>query len=303
MSFQPAFWPHQPQHLLCLRKEWRSLTNAEQSSYIEAELCLLALPTQAMQVFPNTTTRYDDLTAAHQNLTDIIHNVAQFHPWHRYFLLAHEILLQNECNYTGPMPWWDERVDAGAFINSSLLTPEAFGGNGQGDDNCLQDGPFANMTLTIGPGTADTNTVHCLSRAISDSGMFSSAETSAANVAACNALTTYYEMWECIFPTGPHGSGHFGIGGTMADMYASPVDPLFYLHHSCIDRHWWEWQNEDPATRTYQMGGYTTQTEPATGWVNTTLDYVLTTWGIIPDVTINDVMDTEGGYLCYTYDY
>ncbi|RDW91660.1 hypothetical protein BP5796_02825 [Coleophoma crateriformis] len=154
----------------------------------------------------------------------MLHSFTHGHP---YFLQAHEILLQNECNYTGSMPWWDECVDAGAFISSSLLALEAFGGNVQGDDNCLQDDPFANMTLTNGPGTADTNTVHCLTRAISDSGLFSSAETSAANVAACNALTTYCEMWECIFPTGPHGRGHSRIGGTIADTYASPVNPFF----------------------------------------------------------------------------
>lgn len=39
------------------------------------------------------------------------------------------------------------------------------------------------------------------------------------------------------------------------------------------------------------------------GWVNATLDFPLTIYDILPDVTIADVMDPEGGYLCYTYDY
>ena len=33
----------------------------------------------------------------------------------------------------------------------------------------------------------------------------------------------------------------------------------------------------------------------------TTLNHVLTSLGVIPDVRIKDVMDTRGGYLCYTF--
>lgn len=32
-----------------------------------------------------------------------------------------------------------------------------------------------------------------------------------------------------------------------------------------------------------------------------TLDHVLTAFGYIPDVTVRDVMDTRGGYLCFEY--
>ena len=78
---------------------------------------------------------------------------------------------------------------------------------------------------------------------------------------------------------------------------------LFHLHHGSLDRNWWKWQNEDPSVRTYELGGYTTQTEPSTGWVNTTLNYTLHTYGILPNVTVGTVMDTKGGYLCYEYNF
>ena len=42
---------------------------------------------------------------------------------------------------------------------------------------------------------------------------------------------------------------------------------------------------------------------PTGGYEEVTLDYVLSSWGVLPDVTVYDVMDTEGGYLCYEYDY
>ena len=80
------------------------------------------------------------------------------------------------------------------------------------------------------------------------------------------------------------------------------LDPLFYLHHGWIDRLWWAWQSQDPTNRLYQLGGYTTQSEPKSGWVNTTLNYTLYSYNILPNVTVGQVMDTEGGYLCYNYD-
>jgi len=32
-----------------------------------------------------------------------------------------------------------------------------------------------------------------------------------------------------------------------------------------------------------------------------TLNHVMGSLGIIPDITVRDVMDTKGGYLCYEY--
>jgi tyrosinase len=81
------------------------------------------------------------------------------------------------------------------------------------------------------------------------------------------------------------------------------LDPLFYLHHGFVDRLWWKWQSEDPANRTYQLGGFSTQRSQGGVLEETTLDYVMSTYGIRPNVTVRDVMDIQGGYLCYTYDY
>jgi tyrosinase len=49
------------------------------------------------------------------------------------------------------------------------------------------------------------------------------------------------------------------------------------------------------------IAGYTTQDEPATGWVNATLDDELNMYGIIPNAKIRDVMDIGGDLLCMEY--
>ena len=121
----------------------------------------------------------------------------------------------------------------------------------------------------------------------------------------------------------------------MRDALTSPADPIFYVHHSWVDKLWCDWQKSDPETRLYAISGPNYQS-PEVGFPEypgvmdeedatifgspgeeirrlqqlgkngdpgneTTLEHILTTLGVIPDATINDVMDTRGGYLCYEY--
>jgi tyrosinase len=88
----------------------------------------------------------------------------------------------------------------------------------------------------------------------------------------------------------------------MADVDSSPGDPVFFMHHGFIDRNWRIWQEADTANRLYQMNGYTTQ-NCGTRCQETTLDYELDIHNIIGGATVNDMMDTTGGMLCYVYDY
>jgi tyrosinase len=55
-----------------------------------------------------------------------------------------------------------------------------------------------------------------------------------------------------------HPGGHWAVGGlygTMTDTYCSPADPIFYLHHSNIDRTWWSWQTRNLAVREAEISG------------------------------------------------
>lgn len=49
-------------------------------------------------------------------------------------------------------------------------------------------------------------------------------------VDACNSRGTFADMAGCS-EGGAHAWGHNGIGAVMQDVYASPADPAFWLHH------------------------------------------------------------------------
>jgi tyrosinase len=52
-----------------------------------------------------------------------------------------------------------------------------------------------------------------------------------------------------------HPPPHGFVGGLQADTWASPGDPIFFLHHAQLDRVWSIWQNLDPNRRTYALDG------------------------------------------------
>lgn len=97
----------------------------------------------------------------------------------------------------------------------------------------------------------------------------------------------------------PHGYGHNGIGAVMSQVAGSPSDPVFFMHHGFVDHSWYLWQNADTANRNTQINGCSDSANPCTPLTG---DYVLSSQGLRPAVTVNDVLNTQGGYLCYVYD-
>jgi tyrosinase len=81
-----------------------------------------------------------------------------------------------------------------------------------------------------------------------------SAGSSKANVDACLAMATFDRAWPCIEGS-PHAGGHGGVGGQMQNGVSSPGDPLFYLHHTWLDKVFWDWQARDRKARTTSISG------------------------------------------------
>ncbi|PVH96203.1 Di-copper centre-containing protein [Periconia macrospinosa] len=230
------------------RVPWTNLTSDEKTAYINADLCLINAP--AKSGLEGAVTRWDDIQWPHIVQSATVHNVGAFLPFHRYYLTAHEHLIRTECGYTGRMPYWDEFAAIGRMYDTDMFDDQYFGGNGTDDGTYrVIDGQFANLTLRwIGDGSVKD---HKLTR-MNDEGALN--KTDQKNIDKCNAITNYTSAWEC-WSSGPHGAGHEAIGGIMVDGTLSPGDPLFYLHHSYLDKLWWEWQKLDLPNRLLDVGG------------------------------------------------
>ncbi|RPA99457.1 Di-copper centre-containing protein [Choiromyces venosus 120613-1] len=105
-----------------------------------------------------------------------------------------------------------------------------------------------------------------------------------------------------------HAAGHASISGEagqMSDVYASPGDPIFYLHHASVDRQWWMWQNVDRKVRLKDATGpiivFDFPFGNHTRGKNITLDFEFGLLELAPLVPLGRVMDTQGDLLCYIY--
>lgn len=45
----------------------------------------------------------------------------------------------------------------------------------------------------------------------------------------------------------------------MINPLLSPGDPIFFLHHTYLDKLWWEWQSQDLSQRLTEIGGNNTR--------------------------------------------
>ncbi|KAI8931396.1 hypothetical protein NX059_011726 [Plenodomus lindquistii] len=286
------------------RVEWRSLSAEAKKDYTDAVLCLTKKPSELGNV---GTTRYDDFTYVHTTMDVQIHFVAQFLPWHRLFVQAYVDALR-DCNFKGVMPYWDWTLDSNDMINSSIWDPvSGFGGNGDPAIDplgpgtttikCVLDGPFAGLQVAW---VMEGENPHCLTRNWNNGtnypgDMFVKSYTPEilAGVAANNNFNDFRKSLE----NGPHGAVHSAIGGDMSPATA-PNDPLFFLHHSQIDRLWANWQALKPETRTMDFAGnrYARSTD-----MDATLDDNMSFMGLIPDAKVSDAMSIQTSRLCYSY--
>ena len=108
-----------------IRREWRSLSEAEKESYIAAAKCLTEIPSKSgangsvhdnfsyihSKIGKFCKTPPHSLNLARDLLSKVIlmhmkaHKAAQFLPWHRYFLYKYEELLQTQCGYSDSLPY------------------------------------------------------------------------------------------------------------------------------------------------------------------------------------------------------
>ncbi|KAK9421276.1 putative Heterokaryon incompatibility domain-containing protein [Seiridium unicorne] len=101
---------------------------------------------------------------------------------------------------------------------------------------------------------------------------------------------------------GLHSVGHFTYGGEPGgDIYTSPTDPMFWLHHGMIER---TWQNQQPLERVLQITGtQTINNSPASPnvAVEDIIDLFFVTPKGGPTSVIKIRVSTVAGLYCYIY--
>ncbi|KAF2743180.1 Di-copper centre-containing protein [Sporormia fimetaria CBS 119925] len=324
-----------------VRRDWAWMSSKERKAYIKAVQCLFASPSKSDPAkVPGARNRFDDFVAQHIDQAISIHGTGNFLSWHRYFVFGYEKALREECGYMGSQPYWNwfthqDNLRAspvfdgsdtsmggdGAFVphNGSVggagLIPLPSGEGG----GCIESGPFKGVQLNLGPvsptmaGEVKVNSTfaynpRCLKR---DLTTFASSNwltlENLYNVtlgAASANIATFQNELQGRFAQGflgMHAAGHFAIGGDAGDLFSSPNDPVFFLHHAMVDRVWWIWQALHLDQAKTIAGTITIDNNPPSR--NASLDDIIHTDSLnLDDRKIGDLLGTlDGTPFCYTY--
>ncbi|CAG8982280.1 hypothetical protein HYALB_00004514 [Hymenoscyphus albidus] len=330
-----------------VRKEYGDLTTDEKDDYVKSVKCLLGAPSKLSATqYPGAKNRYDDFVVVHINMTMHVHDTANFLHWHRYYIWAYETALRKECGYKGYQPlkyWnWGRYPDP---TTSPIFNGDAhsMGGNGEyvkhagqglglpntmvpagNGGGCVKTGPFANMTINLGPlaGSMDPAlkilnnprsdgygyNPRCLRRDVNT--YFTSRTLTPANIAAHIKSTTAIETFQKSLQTDTsaafslHTSGHYSIWGDPGgDFFVSPGEPVFWLHHGQVDRHWWIWQNQDPANRVQQYKGGTvmSQANSPAGKIDDVQTLSVVAPAGFAGIPSRNLVSSTAGPFCYVY--
>lgn len=211
-------------------------------------------------------------------------------PWHRYYLHLYETALRDECGYNGYLPYWNwskyfenptkssifdgseySLSGNGKSIPHGLLNVTNPGGSPPGSyilrppgtgGGCIQGGPFENLTLHLDAENDGASTPirvferkRCLQRDFYHPILQhrNSYENVTKLILDSESIHTFRPAME--LRMGVHPGGHEFIGGENLNLFTSPSDPVFFLHHAMIDRVWAIWQSRDPSTRHYALDG------------------------------------------------
>ncbi|KXS97306.1 hypothetical protein AC578_10720 [Pseudocercospora eumusae] len=327
------------------RREWDTLCPDEKRAYIQAVQCMLQKPSISGDLAPGARSRFDDFLGTHINQTLTIHGTGNFLSWHRYFTWTYEQALRKECGYQGAFPYLNWPKYALDLLNAPVFdgSDTSLSGNGEWDPRnngtwvpndqaknikippgsgggCVTTGPFANMTVRLGPVAPSLNYAYpnpqknglgynprCLRRDMSAYAAKNWANDAQISTLISNTsdLLTFQNTLQGDFPAGflgAHTAGHFIVGGDPGgDLFSSAGDPYFWLQHAQVDRVWWIWQNLGRGRERIEIvAGQTQFAVPNSTYA--TLDDVIELGVNAGGIKIRDAVDTLKGPFCYVYE-
>ncbi|KAH9130826.1 hypothetical protein LEN26_008155 [Aphanomyces euteiches] len=228
-----------------IRKSWDSLTADEQSTFVAA--VALAMDKGMLQKFV--------LIHSEQMSNTEGHGTCVFLFWHRKFLLSFENMLRSlgdryKCL---TLPYWDYVQHYAAMQNSpsnqrcssiEACSPVAkgLGGSTQGttsskaffgvrftNNRCVSASPANHMC--DGSSTCD----RCVPRGNwASTAMVADMSIDSVRSRLFSSGTDIAAVSKSI-ETSPHNVLHDTLGGAMRNVGVSPMDPMFYVHHTTMD--------------------------------------------------------------------
>ncbi len=181
-----------------------------------------------------------------------------FFAWHRMYLYFFERILRAQSGRANlTLPYWDYQTD--------LVMHPAYRDNSPGNPLYV-----ANRSSAINGGGA----------------LPTSIRTAFNNSLDIIPFTTF----QTNLNSGPHGSVHTTVNGDMAVVSSAANDPIFWAHHSEIDRLWEVWRN--------RCGGRANPNDSV--WLNKTFVFFDET-GTAVAIKSSDILDIAN-QLHYKYD-
>lgn len=152
-----------------------------------------------------------------------------FLPWHRAYLYMFEQAVKDRVP-NAFVPWWDWRSAASQQQQEGI--PASF------SEETINGGQQQNPLARAHISEPDANppTDRDTTRSPGDPSDLPTAE----QVDFALSLSDYGDFSDEI--EGIHDSIHVWVGGDMSTVPFAAWDPIFWSHHSMIDRIWWLWQ-------------------------------------------------------------
>ncbi|KAG0566489.1 hypothetical protein KC19_7G067800 [Ceratodon purpureus] len=199
-----------------------------------------------------------------------IHNGWYFLPWHRMFLYWHERIIAkvlNDSTFALPFWAWDNQQDTNP--PSNVIPPQYTNPNSSLYDpirnNCSLVNPYVDFDTR---GGICTNKTADYMRVQNDRLMYTQLVVGSPTPALFYGQPYYFGDFggkgPGTFEDSPHGAVHAWVGDPyaqppyevlddMGNFQRSAYDPVFYAHHSNVDRIWNLWLNIPGGVRTHPM--------------------------------------------------
>ncbi|KAI1103149.1 Di-copper centre-containing protein [Jackrogersella minutella] len=204
-------------------------------------------------------------------------------------------------------------------------TPNIIASGGGG--GCVTEGPFADMVVSLGPTSMSMGSnlpknpradgtgsnPRCLRRDVNrNAAMGATADRAYSLLTGNDNMDGFYNQLlgtpppkNDSYPWGIHTAGHYVAavdpGG---DPMTSPGDPIFYFHHTSLDRLWWIWQMQDASARLNALPSGGMPMPPMDKRAADLEDTIVDMEWLGPPINLletHEQLGGNGGAFCYIY--